>query len=315
MNNQRSKEITVGIISIVALALLVLGITLGKGISVRTSSVELKLRFPNSGGIQEGAPVVVNGVKRGYVNSVKNDNGSVIINATLDKIGDLKSDVRARISILEITGGKKIEIFPGTSNEQYSVNNEIPGETPPDIAELVALVGEVSGDAITLIRRVDTAMGEITGLLADGKVMADVRTTADNAAEITQNLNSFVKNNYSKLEKTVNNLETLTAQLKSAVDRYDPQIGMILTKIDGTLGDLKKLSNSADTALTNINGVVRDVSSITGEIKNGNGLVSRLIYDKEMASRLDSTLTELGAVMTMIRQYGVNVNVRLGSNP
>ncbi len=39
----------------------------------------------------------------------------------------------------EITGGKKIEIFPGTKGSKFNQNSEIKGETPADIADLVAI--------------------------------------------------------------------------------------------------------------------------------------------------------------------------------
>jgi hypothetical protein len=44
-------------------------------------------------------------------------------------------------------------------------------------------------------------------------------------------------------------------------------------------------------------------------------LVSKAIYDKEFASRLDSAITNLFNLVDQLKQYGINVNVRLGSNP
>ena len=125
MKDTRSIEIKVGLVSILAVILFIIGITLGRGLYVSVNPVTVKIRFPNSGNIQISAPVFVNGVKRGAVASVRNDNGSVLVTADLDNVREFRRDVSARISILEITGGKKIEIFPGKSPEKYKIGDEI----------------------------------------------------------------------------------------------------------------------------------------------------------------------------------------------
>ena len=113
MKSNKNLELKVGLLSIAAIILLVVGITLVKGISVSISQNVIRLRFEQSAGIQESAPVTINGVKRGSVTKVENDNGSVLISANLSDISDIKEDAFAKITMLEITGGKKIEIFPG----------------------------------------------------------------------------------------------------------------------------------------------------------------------------------------------------------
>lgn len=315
MKNQRNKEITVGIVSFLALALLFLGITLGKGYKVTSEDKLLKIRFPNSGGLQVSEPVVVNGVKRGSVISVKNDNSTVIVTVMLDNYNDIKSDATAKITLLEITGGKKVEINPGQAGSKFSLQNEMSGHTPPDIAELITLVGEVSGDAVNLVRRLDTIATAATDLLADGKVINDIRNAAHNASEMTGNLNNFLDNNYSKLNNAITNLNDLAANLKKAVDKHEPTIAKILDDIDVTLADARDLVASIDSAVGDANRLVNNVNQITEDIKSGDGFVSKLLYDKELNNRLDSTFNNLSILLDKINNHGVNVNVRLGSRP
>jgi phospholipid/cholesterol/gamma-HCH transport system substrate-binding protein len=315
MENQRNKEIIVGVVTFVAIALLFIGITLGKGFQVTSEDQLLKIRFPNSGGLQVSEPVVVNGVKRGTIVSVKNDKGTVLVTVHLDNYNDIRPDAKAKITLLEITGGKKIEIHPGVQSGKFSLSNEMIGSTPPDIAELVTLVGEVSGDATTLVRRLDTIAASGTQLLADGQVVKDLKVTTQNAAELSSNLNKFVDNNYSKLENTLNNLNSLTINLRNAVDKHEPTVGRILQDIELTLKDARKLVGNIDSAVYDANELVSNINSITSEIKNGKGFVNKLIYDKELNSKLDSTFTNLTDLIFMIKNYGVNVNVRLGSRP
>ncbi len=315
MENQKNKEIIVGIVSFLAIALLFIGIILGKGMKVSTNDKLLKIRFPNSGGIQVSEPVVVNGVKRGSVIGVKNDNSSVLVTIELDNYNDIKIDAKAKITLLEITGGKKIEIFPGIEKEKFSLKNEMIGITPPDIAELVSLVGEVSGDAITLVRRLDTIAAAGTELFADGKFVQDLKYSANNASELATNVNLFFNDNKLKLNQTLNNLDILTKNLKNAIDKHEPSVGRILNDVEFALKDARILLTNADSTIVDANKLVSNLNMITNEIKDGNGLVNKLIYDKDLNQKLDSTFIYLSDLIFMIKNYGVNVNVRLGSRP
>lgn len=315
MEKQRSQEITVGIVAFVAIGLLFLGISLGKGLKVTSEDQLLKIRFPTSSGLQVSEPVVVNGVKRGTVISVKNDKSSVLVSVLLDNYDDIKSDASAKITLLEITGGKKIEISPGEMPKKFELKNEMIGITPPDLAELVALVGEVSGDAVSLVRRLDTIASSATDLLADGKVVEDVKQTLHNANQISGNLNKFVDDNYEKLESSINNLNQLAASLRKAVDKHEPTVERILGELEITLKDARGLMSNIDSTVSDANALVTNVNQITSDLRNGDGFATKLLFDKNLNERLDSTFTNLSFLLDMIKNHGVNVNVRLGSRP
>jgi phospholipid/cholesterol/gamma-HCH transport system substrate-binding protein len=315
MDKQRSKEITVGIVTFLAIGLLFLGISLGKGFQVASEDKLLKIRFPNSGGLQVSEPVVVNGVKRGSVISVKNDKSSVLVSVLLDNYDDIKSDATAKITLLEITGGKKVEIYPGKMPNKLILKNELQGITPPDLSELVALVGEVSGDAVSLVRRLDTIASSATELLADGKVVEDVKQTLKNANELSANLNQFVDNNYTKLESSIKNLNDLSLSLKNAVDRHEPTVGRILNEIEITLNDARVLVANIDSTVSGANSLVANMNKLSDDLRNGDGFATKMLFDKGLNERLDSTFTNLSVLLDMIKNHGVNVNVRLGSRP
>ncbi len=315
MNVSRNTEIKVGIVSLAAVILLVLGISLGKGVSFSSGDQIIKLRFPSSGGIQPSAPVVVNGVDRGDVQTIQNDNGSVLITAHLDNIEDLKEDAHARITILEITGGKKIEIYPGTSSNKLAANAEINGSTPPDISELVALVGEVSGDAIGLVRRLDTIAGEITYLLEDGKLADDIKSTVSNLKNVSQNANDLIDNNYNNIQNSLNNLAIITQDLKVAIKNNEPKVSNIIDDLENIMQDIKPIISKTDQAILNADRLISQLNDIAKEVKEGEGFANKLIYDKNFAGTLDSALIDIYKFIKFINENGVNVNLRLGTRP
>lgn len=315
MKNIKKIEFKVGIVSFFATIFLILGILLGRGYKVSVSTQTIKLRFPNSGGLQVSSPVVVNGVKRGAVSSIQNDNGSVLITASIDNVDDFRKDVKARITILEVTGGKKIEISPGKSTEPFDINSEILGETAPDFSDIVADLGYILQDAKQTLKRLDTTLTSANKLLGDKHFIVNTKEVIENANQTLTIAKEVLETNQTNINQTVKILREIIVQLRSDYAKYEPKLNRLVDKLDlittQTQGILEKGSISIqrlDTALTQINQTLF-------EINNGENTMNKLLYDKQLASKLDSTLNNLSILINTIQKYGVNVNVRLGTRP
>lgn len=315
MEIKRSTEVKVGAVSIVALILLFAGIMLGKGYKEHISSSTIKIRLVNTGGLQPSSPVYVNGVKRGSVKSLTNDNGSVIVAVSIDNTQDFRKDVFAKVYILEITGGKKVEISPGISPEPFNPNNEIPGLPTSDLSILVASLGEVSEDAKNLVRRLDTISLAGTKFLNNDKMMNQLENTVNNTSEIIASIRILIDNNKTGLESTLKDLKIIAQDVKFALNKYEPRVDTITNQLNITLNQANKAIKKVDTTISIANNILRDLDDISKEVKNGNGLANRIIYDKQLAMQLDSTLNELSTLVKTINQHGVNVNLRLGTRP
>jgi phospholipid/cholesterol/gamma-HCH transport system substrate-binding protein len=308
-------EIKVGLVSFLAIVIFIVGITLGKSCSVSVSTTKVLMRFPSSGGLQPSSPVLVNGVKRGSVLSVINNEGSVLVTTELDDINDIKKDAVARIAILEITGGKKIEIYPGISSEKFNRTNVMHGETSADLSDLVSMLGDVSIDAKHLIKKLDTIANETSRLLGDKVVMDRLINTLKTTDEIATSINNLVNANKNDLQQTLLNLKTITSDLKIAIKKNEPRIDELMSKIDSTINITKGAIGNANSTITDASALIKDLRDISSEIKSAQGVAGKLLYDKELGIRLDSTLTNLGSFLKTISMYGINVNTRLGTRP
>lgn len=314
MKVNKRTELVVGVVSLVAIIILALSVVLVNGIGY-TNSIKIKIRFQNSGGIKPSSPVVVNGVKRGTVKEIISDNNSVLIIAIIDNIDDIKSDATAKISILEITGGKKIEISTGISSEKFDINNEIKGTTSKDIGELVGLVGDVSGDIISLVRKLDSISTSLNDLLKDSLMINNLKSTIQNTNDLTQDLKSFMNENRNELTNTITNLNTLSKDLKVAVQKNEPKVSNLIDSIQTTVTKANKLITNLDITSNEANKLINDVNSIVKDIKNNQSIVNKVLYDKKFADDLDSAINSISKLVEFINQNGVNVNVRLGTRP
>ncbi len=315
MKNIKKIEFKVGIVSFFATVILLAGLILGRGYKVSVSTQTIKFRFPNSGGLQTSSPVVVNGVKRGTVSSIQNDNGSVFVTATIDNVDDFRKDVRAKITILEITGGKKIEISPGSSNQPFDINSEIPGETAPDFADIVADLGFILSDAKQTIKHLDSTLSYANKFLADKNFINTTKAAIENANQTLLSMRQIFEANHENINQTLRTIREITSQLRNDYSKYEPKVNRLVDK-------LEKISNETQIALDNgnltiqrLDTTVSHLNQILNEIRNGRNLANKLIYDSELATKLDSTITNLSNFITIIQKYGVNVNLRIGTRP
>lgn len=314
MKANKRTELVVGVVSLIAIIILASSVVLINGIGY-SNSVEIKLRFQNSGGIKPSSPVVVNGVKRGTVKEIISNNNSVLIIANLDNIDDIKSDATAKISILEITGGKKIEINTGINQQKFDPKNEIIGSTSKDIGELVGLVGDISGDVISLVKKLDSISTSLNDLLKDTIMINNLKSTVQNTNDLTQDLKSFMNENRSELTKTITNLNTLSNDLKLAVQKNEPKVSNLIDSIQTTVNKANKLINNLDITSNEANKLIEDVNTIVKDIKNNKSIINKILYDKNFADDLDSAINSISKLVDFINQNGINVNVRLGTRP
>lgn len=315
MKISKSTEIKVGLILFVGIALLVLGVILGKGLDLASGSKEVKFIFPNSGGLKLSDPIFVNGVKRGQVKSIENYQGAVLIVGSINSIEDLKSDVSAQILILEITGGKKIEINPGNSSSKFTTNQVIKGNTPPDLAELVATFGNASKEILGIVNKIDITLTALNSLLGDEAFIGNLKNIAHNVDLLVNDLKSILDKNQSNISSTLNDLKSISSDLKTFISNNKTDMNKIVKNLDTITTNTKPIIDKADTLVTSLSNLSSNLHKILDEIQNGKGAISKLIYDQNFAKKIDSTLMNLDTLVYSIRKHGVNVNVRLGTRP
>ena len=311
----RKKEVRVGIVALLSLIVLIAGITIGKGLIVGVSQNTLSFTFPSSGGIEIGAPIFINGVKRGSVISTENINGGVAIAGSIDDISDLHPDAQAKISMLEITGGKKIDITPGISSGNLDISKPIAGTISADATELISLVGDLGADASVIVKRLDSVLAQANSLLSDGIVVKQLRNTIKNADELMITLNALMGDNKENMRNLIKDLGALAKDAKSAVNNNEPKLRSILIKLDSLAGSGQRLMAKTDTALAGVTDLTVETKDMMKDIKTNGSFINKLLYDKTTSKSIDTTLQRVNDLLLKIHEHGLNANIRLGTRP
>jgi phospholipid/cholesterol/gamma-HCH transport system substrate-binding protein len=305
MAASRSQEIRVGVVTVVALVALVAGILWGKGLVVGVHQLTIKMDFPRAGGVDIGAPVRIYGVRKGSVTAVEVMETGVRITATVEPAVALHPDATASLQMVELMGGKAIEIQPGNAPGKLADGALIEGRIEGDVADLLGSADKISEDARTLLHRLDSAVQATTAIINDPALRQGIKSTVANLEQASSAANDLVAANQATITETVRNLNELARDLKSIAGRAD-------VAIDKTLGTLDAVSTDAHTVIVDAGGAARKADSLIArldkvvlDIQKGDGTISMLLYDPAFARQLAATVRDARAYLNDIQKNGI----------
>lgn len=301
MRNERKTEIRVGLTVLVGILVFIWILGWAKNFSIRSNEHLIKVRFANVSGLEIGDQVTVNGMRKGYVKEMIVEPNNVLVELSIENDVQLKEDASFAISMLDLMGGKKVEVFPGTSSRVYDNNKISEGKFYADIPSVMSLFGSVQDDLVTVLRDVKISLHSMNNYLTDDKLNADVKKSLSNLSLLTEKLNAMISENR-------NDVRSLT---QNAVELTETSNKILLTNkdnIDQLFIDLKSVFQKSDTLLTSLN-------SLTTETMNQQNNVGKLLYDENLIKDLKQTLKQVNELTSILidqlKNDGVNVDANV----
>src|SRR3989339_26014 len=115
MKNQRKTEIKVGVTVLLAIIIFLWILGWAKNWSLSSNRKEISVEFNSAAGLEVDDPVTVSGVREGYVEDIKFNGNKVITLLNIPSDIIIKEDAKFSIMMLDLMGGKKVEVNPGES--------------------------------------------------------------------------------------------------------------------------------------------------------------------------------------------------------
>ncbi|HEY6128759.1 MAG TPA: MlaD family protein [Candidatus Acidoferrum sp.] len=290
-------ELRVGLFVLVALALIAVGIFYVTGAGFFGPKYRLLTYLPEVAGITNGAPVRLDGVDIGNVESIKivprtpghipEKNRNIEVMMRVDKRfqPDILSDSTATLVTEGLLGNRYVNITRGFTGVQLKDNQEVPGSAEQNLADVMASMQTVTTDIHGLIQNLQTGKGtlgklftddqaynNLNGLLAKGNdVVADIQKGRGTLGKLVTS-----DEMYGKANQALDNVNGVVADARSGKGT----IGRLLN--DPTLYD------EAKKAIANGNSMLADVRS-------GKGSLGKLVTDDELYNKLRDTSANLNA--------------------
>jgi phospholipid/cholesterol/gamma-HCH transport system substrate-binding protein len=274
------------------LSILLFGILWGKNYRLASNQIQVGFVFQNTGGLRVNDPVTVNGVRKGQVAGIRLEHGVVRVDVQLDSDVQLYSDVNAYITTVEMMGGKKVEIFPGTPGQPLDLANlrtPLRGSQTAGFSEMFLEMSKIAARSNLLMSRLDSTITLASAFLDDNTFRRPLIAVLGDLQASTAAMRQFVQNNQTAMQQTMTNVEATSAQLRDLVERHAPQI-------DTTMVALGSMFRKLD-------GFAATLDDISLRLQRRQGNLSKLIYDEETYDRLNSTIAKVDSTVVELRAH------------
>jgi len=295
------REIRIGVFGIVVITLFIISVNYLKGKDLFNRSRTFYAIYDATSGIQDAAPVTINGLGVGKVtdmNFVSKNSSKILLELTISNPVFIPSNSVARIFSLDLLGTKNIEIILGDSKTPAQDGDTLVGGSQMSLSDEVnAQVAPIKEKAENLLSSLDTMVTVLQSVFNSetrGNINASfisIRSTLSNLESTSYNLDTLVYGQRKRLERIMFNIESITENFRE----NDQNISNILSNFS-LLSDTLAKANIAGTLL-NVNSVLSQVASITAKIDNGEGSIGLLLNDKKLYENLNKSSAQLNALI------------------
>ncbi|MDP2038466.1 MAG: MlaD family protein [Ignavibacteria bacterium] len=301
MKDQRKTEIKVGITVVLAILIFVWVFGWAKNLTVGSERKEISVKFSSVAGLEIGDPVTINGVRRGYVDDILIKASEVVTILNLEKEINLKTDAKFSVMMLDLMGGKKIEVYPGSASDEIDYNKLQDGEFLGDIASAMAMLGTVQNDLVDVIKEVKITLSSVNKTLTDQQFNNDLKTSVGNLVELTENLNSLINANSGEINKLLKNGNELATNVNDFIIANRDSISQTLSAVQDVMKESKTMLVKVNTLIDQTN-------------KSENNL-GKFLNDPELLKDIKESISHVkDLTRTLVEQLkakGIEVNAHI----
>ena len=281
-----SNETKVGILTITALTILILGFNFLKGKNLFSKTKKIYAVFSDMGSLEKSNEVRINGLPIGTVFEKKEldkDVTGIIITISLTRDVNIPKNSVAYIGS-GLVGASYIVIEKGNSTNYIQlgdtlktrIDNGILGDVKAQLNPTVAKVKDV----------LDSLKGTLSGVnaLFNAENKGNIMQTMANLNRASSALNGLLDNQTGPLARTLNNASDLTAALKTNTEN-----------IAGTIKNAKLASEKLAAlelkpTVDSLNAMISQLKSAVAKISSKDGTLGALINDKTLYNKLNDAI-------------------------
>jgi phospholipid/cholesterol/gamma-HCH transport system substrate-binding protein len=316
-------ELRVGLFVLVGLSVLAAGIFYVTGAGTIGPKYRLITYLPEVSGLSNGAPVRLDGVEVGNVESIrlapripgkvreKNRNIEVVMRVSKQYEKDILTDSAASLVTEGLLGNRYVNLSLGITGVPLKDGQEVPGTEEKAMKEVVERSADLLGNLQALSENVqDLITGVKQGKGSLGKILTDDKAY--------NHLNGILAKGDAMLanvqagQGTIGKL-VVSDEMYNQVGKGLDNVNVILTDVraqKGTIGKLlydPSLYDQAKLAMTNGNAMI-------GDIRAGKGTLGKLATDDTLYTKLRETTENVANASAKLNENTTTVG-KLFSDP
>lgn len=294
---RKYSELKIGIISLIALIILITAIMWGKGVKMLANTRTLTVQFDDIAGLEPGAFVLVNGMKKGKVLDFKLLQEGVFVHLAVASDVKIYSDARFVITATDLMGSKLINITPGHSGIELTPDAVYRGENGGGITRLMDSSTLLTEKVERLLDVLETTASNINTTVGDPQLREMLFASVRNLDESTEKTRDLLRANAVKLSEILDNLVMTSAGLRELIVENGDEINQTVT--------------DARALITQLNEVASELDTVVGWMQSDNSTIGSLLTSDRMAVKLEKTICDLDSLVNQIRDEGIRTRISL----
>ncbi len=296
-----SNETKIGILTTIAIAILILCYSYLRGNDVFSGSNKYYAVYNSVDGLTVSKPVLVHGFPIGHISNMKlRPDGRSVVEFKIDPQYNIPKNTLAKQITTDLLGSKAIEFEMGNSkvnaNDKDTLNADIQGS-------LAASLQPIQKKAEDLIAKMDSALASINKIMNP-----DFQKNVDR---------SFlsIANSLQTLEGTTKKIDNLVAAQSGHINGILTNAESVSDNLKTSTSHLNTIASNAETfsndlahsgikqTMDNANKAVANLQSAINKINDGHGSMSMLINDDHLYKNLDSASSNLNKLFIDLKAH------------
>lgn len=271
-----SREVKTGILVISGILLFIFGYNFLKNSDLFETDRIFYVKYNNVAGLAQSAPVTVNGLAVGKVNSIDfaDKNGGLIVTFSVEKDFDFSKNSTVLIYSSGFIGGNNLGIIPANDGAATAQS----GDTLQGDIQ-AGMIDGIMDKFVPLEKSLEHTLARLDTVLVGISDVLDEDTK--------KNLRSSISN----LNQTMASFNGVARDMKSLLNTNKEKLNSTMSNLDITAQNFAKLSDSLAQIETgelvrNMETTIRKLNNIAEGIDNGEGSVGKLLKDDKLYDNL-----------------------------
>lgn len=296
-----SNETKIGVLTTLAVAILILCYSYLKGDDVFTSSDRFYAVYNSVEGLSVSKPVLVNGFPIGHVSKMKlRPDGRTIVEFKIDPQYNVPDNTLAKLVSTDLLGSKAIVFEMGNSKTFAADKDTLKADIEGSLAESLQ---PIQKKAEQLISKMDSSLSAINKIMNPDfqknidRSFLSIANSLQTLEGTTKKIDALVAAQSGHINGILGNSEAVSANLKTSTSHLDN----IATNAEKFTSDLSN-SNIKQT-LDNANKAIADLQATISKISDSKGSLSMLINDQHLYAHLDSASANLNKLFIDLKAH------------
>ena len=296
-----NNETKVGVLTVVAITILLLGYSYLKGSDVFSGDNRFYAVYRSVEGLTVSKPVLVNGFPIGKVSKMElQPDGRTIVEFKIQQKYNVPVNTLAKLESTDLLGGKAIIFELGTSKEYADDRDTLRADVQGSLAESLQ---PIQRKAELLFAKLDSTLSSVNKILNPDfqknvdRSFLSIANSLQTLEGTTKKIDNLVGSQSSHIGNIMNNAEVVSSNLKVTT----AHLQTVSTNFETFSTDLA--NGNVKQTLDNANKTVADLQATVAKINNGTGSISLLLNDDQMYKNLNAASGNLNNLFIDIKAH------------